>query len=297
MTEEVQAEATPDHSFLTGLKARLIQPLYDAFLEIADCTTPRVPPNRTRSVSSRKIPYVRMMTTRAPCNTAQKYAEARTLCREHGVRKLLLELTESGQVSASGELLSFFARLANGEETQEEEAWPMAPENACLGAAGSKFVIARNKLGADGQPGGMSDRHRFLTFRHPAAGGAEGEDFSSWWWFNVLVFGMRDAEQLARAIALLEEMEAAARHYVSSAGGWSDNVGLYFHCYGYNSVHSLHMHIVDLDAANETCDEMRHKNLPHAEVLAVLRAEQSAAERTSRELDNRWDDESAFARY
>ena len=31
----------------------------------------------------------------------------------------------------------------------------------------------------------------------------------SWWWFNVLVYGMRDTQQLEQAIEMLEQMKVS----------------------------------------------------------------------------------------
>ena len=67
-----------------------------------------------------------------------------------------------------------------------------------------------------------------------------------------------------------------ARRHTRADGGWSTSVGLYLHCYPFNSVQALHLHIVDLAAVGPTHAALAHKNLP-IDVLEVLRAEAAAA--------------------
>ena len=86
----------------------------------------------------------------------------------------------------------------------------------------------------------MSERHRFMTVRD-----------LDWHLFNVLTMGIRNQGDLRRAIALLEDMLAVAQDFVK-ADGWSENVGFFFHVFPTNSVPSLHLHLVDLDAAGPT---------------------------------------------
>mmetsp|Transcript_22298 Transcript_22298/g.45558 ORF Transcript_22298/g.45558 Transcript_22298/m.45558 type:complete len:126 (-) Transcript_22298:25-402(-) len=107
----------------------------------------------------------------------------------------------------------------------------------------------------------MSQRHRFLTVRD-----------LDWHWFNVLSIGINGGEELHCAIARLEDLLATARAF-AKADGWSSNVGLFFHIFPHNSVQSLHLHIVDLDATGPTYEALTYKNMPAEDVLAVLRAE------------------------
>ena len=109
-------------------------------------------------------------------------------------------------------------------------------------------------------------RHRFLLIKD-----------LSWRWFNCLTFGIGGGAALAEAVATLEAMRDAALAYTRAEGGWSTSVGLYLHCYPFNSVQALHLHIVDLGATGPTFDALAHKNLPLDDVLHVLRAEMVAA--------------------
>ena len=152
----------------------------------------------------------------------------------------------------------------------------MAAANALLdGPAAARFLLACNRKEndehwADGREwvgkASMSARHRFLLIKD-----------LSWRWFNCLTFGMRGGAALAEAVATLEAMREAALAYTRADGGWSTSVGLYLHCYPFNSVQALHLHIVDLGATGPTFDALAHKNLPLDDVLHVLRAELVAA--------------------
>ena len=213
----------------------------------------------------------------ATCARRPASARARALLRSHGVEKLEAELTAAGVV-AGGALttgtkpFNVFARLASGAMTQPE----MAAANALLdGPAAARFLLACNRKENDEHwaDGGewqgkasMSARHRFLLLKD-----------LSWRWFNCLTFGIGGGAALAEAVATLEAMRDAALAYTRAEGGWSTSVGLYLHCYPFNSVQALHLHIVDLGATGPTFDALAHKNLPLDDVLHVLRAELVAA--------------------
>lgn len=72
--------------------------------------------------------------------------------------------------------------------------------------------------------------------------------------FNILTFGLGDNSgggsahtRLISAVAKLKKMKQAANQFTSTTKEeWSavDNVGLFFHVYGLNSVNALHLHIV-----------------------------------------------------
>ena len=49
--------------------------------------------------------------------------------------------------------------------------------------------------------------------------------------------------------------------------------GSFFHIFPHNSVQSLHLHVVDLDATGPTYEALKCKNMLAEDVLAVLRAE------------------------
>lgn len=117
----------------------------------------------------------------------------------------------------------------------------------------------------------MSARHRFLTVKN-----------LNWQWFNILTFGLGDNSgggsahtRLVSAITKLKRMKQAAHQFTTATEAWSpvDNVGLFFHVYGWNSVNALHLHIVDGAATGPTYDTCQHKNLPLSAALEVFLAE------------------------
>eukprot|EP00434_Breviolum_minutum_P001050 symbB.v1.2.000923.t1/scaffold27.1/size414596/31 len=78
---------------------------------------------------------------------------------------------------------------------------------------------------------------------------------------------------LSESIQLLEDLRSAAVTYVSNMRGWSDQLGLYFHVFGHNSVNSLHLHLVDMKAIGPTFKKLDYKNCPLNAVLKVLQEE------------------------
>ena len=165
-----------------------------------------------------------------------------------------------------------FARLVSGAIAQPE----MAKANAALDApAAERFLLACNRKENDEHwasddrqwvgRASMSERHRFLLLKPPA-----GLHFDH---FNVLVMGVRGPGLLRRAVETLEAMREAALSYTRADGGWSKSVGLYLHCYPFNSVQALHLHVVDLAAVGPTFTALSHKNLQLDAALEVLREE------------------------
>ena len=214
-------------------------------------------------------------------NDAAAFAEYRATLREQGGAVALhSELEGLGFVGLDGNLttgtkpFNIFARVASGRTLQPG----MEEEIKSLGQSIDQFMIAANRPENDTNwasahpewvgKASMGARHRFMTLRD-----------LSWSWFNVAAFGLAGAAQLREAVELLEAMEVAAKAYASKMG-WSANVGLYFHAYGYSSVNSLHMHIVDLDETGPTFDALSFKNLPLQDVLQVLCSELEAASNT-----------------
>ena len=83
-----------------------------------------------------------------------------------------------------------------------------------------------------------------------------------WQKFNVLTLTFED-------IPLLEYMKKTAMYYIDYYN--VSNYGLFFHCYPYNSVYCLHLHIVDLD--KEPNFQNKRNNLNIDDVISVLKIE------------------------
>lgn len=212
--------------------------------------------------------------------------EARRVLREElgGVMTLREELARTGFIDRASNRLTtgvkpfnIFARVAAGEMTQTgtEE------ENAALGKYKDRFVVCRNLPANDDAwdspdpewlgKASMSRRHRFLTTRD-----------LHWRWFNVLVFGAVEADAeagsqkaLQEAVEELEALRAAALAVAAGTLGWPkpENVGLYLHVFGHNSVNSLHLHMVDMTELGPSFWKMNYKNCPLDAAIRVIREE------------------------
>ena len=120
-----------------------------------------------------------------------------------------------------------------------------------------------------------------------------------WTWFNVLTMGLVDAlddnavdydeeeltgkeaapernqKTLEVALKCLKMMQAAALAFVEQdrkENGWSQKIGLFFHCYPHCSVNSTHMHIVDLDFTGPTFDKINDEEGRNLKVEDVIKA-------------------------
>lgn len=217
------------------------------------------------------------------------FRELRRQLREElgGVDALRRELFEQGFVRDDGRLttgttpFNVFALLASGQMQQPN----MLEEQQHLGPHSCKFMVCCNRPENDEHwesdhpdwlgKASMSRRHRLLTTTN-----------LHWQWFNTLVLGLVPAVDggsgLAAAIDEVESLKDAALTYASRAGSWSQNVGLFFHVYGHNSVNSLHLHVLDMDALGPTGRKYAYKNCPLDAVLQVLREELVAASQPAR---------------
>jgi len=206
-------------------------------------------------------------------NDAKAFKALRAALREYGGGAKLQEELEKLGFVAEGQLttgttpFNVFVRVASGVMTQPG----MAEETAKLGKYADKFVIACNRPENDEHwessedewvgKASMSKRHRFMLVKD-----------LSWSLFNVLAFGLKDEGELVEAIAMLQDMQTAAKEYTNKMDGWG-RPGLFFHVYGHASVYSLHMHILDMDALGPTYEKLKYKNLPASAVLQVLKGE------------------------
>mmetsp|Transcript_29054 Transcript_29054/g.52927 ORF Transcript_29054/g.52927 Transcript_29054/m.52927 type:complete len:780 (+) Transcript_29054:64-2403(+) len=221
---------------------------------------------------------------------AAGFREARRLVMEElgGPHAVYEELCRCGFVDCDTKKLAIgktapfnvFARIAAGELVQPG----LEAEQSCLGEFKDRFMIARNRPENDEHwdsnsaewvgTSSMSRYHRFLIRRDNA-----------WHRFNALVFGMAppelgglatEAAEMEDALNEVEMMKKAAMAYTSSCGGWSENVGLYFHVFGHNSVNSMHLHILDMNELGPSYWHHQYHNCSIDAVLKVLREELAA---------------------
>ena len=77
-----------------------------------------------------------------------------------------------------------------------------------------------------------------------------------WFDFNITTFN-----ECVEHINILEMMKERALIFAKEMN-YSENVGLFVHPFGFNSVNSFHLHILDMDHLGEyTYDFHKHKNL------------------------------------
>jgi len=212
-------------------------------------------------------------------NTADTFAAVRIFAKQHGgTERIRLELIAAGFVEGNAlttglKPFNFIARLVTGKMQQTEH---MIHENEAYNAD-NRFLIAANRPDSDehwddSSPewvgrASMSKRHRFLLLKD-----------LEWSTSNVLTFGLDGGTASLRdAIALVSRMRAAALAFTEKHPDWSENVGLFFHVYGHNSVNGLHLHVLDLNAVGPTYEALRHKNLALDDVLSVLKHELAAS--------------------
>lgn len=175
-----------------------------------------------------------------------------------------------GKILPSLKPFNAFARILSGDLIP---AYPLdLLKQRGLAEYAEEFFLAKNKPELDaawkcpveeGKPlASMSLHHEFLIPRDP-----------SWKLFNVLTIGVESSvQELETSIVLLERMREVALT-AAKFDGWSENVGLFFHCFPLNSVNTLHMHVVDLNNLGPSFSAQTHKNLSLDCVLTQLRAE------------------------
>lgn len=115
-------------------------------------------------------------------------------------------------------------------------------------------------------------------------------------WFNVLTFGLGNhgelnTESLKDARETLLQMKEVPEVFVEKYNEESDekwrSLGLYFHVAPYNSVQSLHMHMLDMSRLGKSFEFHNHKNLPWDAVMAVIDVEIKEAEEAEQADRNR----------
>lgn len=206
-------------------------------------------------------------------NTCDVFLKMRQRLKHYGVYFLLSELgdlgfvdVETGKLTTGMQPFNIFARLAGGVQVQAS----MAQEQAKLGKFQKDYLLVKNRPDNDDRwnstepawlgKASMSERHRFLTIKN-----------LHWEWFNVLTFGLVSA--LPRALRLLRDMKEAAHLWLKSQTDWSDSVGLYLNVHAHTTLHSFHLHIVDMDTLGPTWEHVCHKNLSIDDAIAALEIE------------------------
>ncbi|MBL7544182.1 MAG: hypothetical protein JNL11_10210 [Bdellovibrionaceae bacterium] len=217
-------------------------------------------------------------------NSQADYARARGYLKHYGVDRFLSNLIELGVVGSNEIILPAtkpfnpFARLASGDD---KPAYGNILQSLGLSESDCDFIVVKNLPVNDANwnnlekaskgEASMGLRHRFIIPRDPY-----------WSSFNVLTIGLgKRSNDLEKSISFLKSMKKAALDYVSkdravnkgSDHEWSENIGLFFHVFPFNSVQYLHLHVVDLDATGAAFGHMYHKNLNIDYVINQLELE------------------------
>jgi hypothetical protein len=218
------------------------------------------------------------------------FIAARRDLRTYGLDRLREELGDlidgKGEVSVAA---NPFATAAAGVLAQtDSEKGEASRRQAALGKWGKYFVVVNNhtrsrqtneadltyKLVSTSDDtikgrSGMSFRHEFLIPKK-----------RDWQFFNVLTLGLvDDGISVAEAIEMLEDMREAALYYTRNAGryglnDYTNDIGLFFHCYPNVGVQFLHMHIIDMAVVGPSFQENAAKHISIEVVLSALRAEE-----------------------
>lgn len=201
-------------------------------------------------------------------NDKDTYMKARLfLCQNDKgkFRELLKELEDTGFVQSNqivSQSSNYFAAVASGKIQNNID-------QNCIKNYANDFIILHNrpendtnwnnpkfKAGSMAGPDENGPGHVFITFKD-----------LTWNNFNVLVFGFQGLVEYHTS--LLEKMKECAQTYANHRQ-WN-NVGLYFHAFPHNSVHSLHLHVVNLDNVGIHFENQKFKNLELDVVLDVLK--------------------------
>jgi hypothetical protein len=138
----------------------------------------------------------------------------------------------------------------------------------------SKYAILKNRPEFGGI--GPDDPHWATAKTNPSASMSAYHQFVavrdfSWSLFNALTFGEDPEFQSKKEVlTMLEDLETIATNWAGSHG--ITNVGCFFHVYPFNSVQSLHMHMVDLNPENlgEAWKEYATINTPLSSVKSYF---------------------------
>ena len=230
-------------------------------------------------------------------NTAKQFRAARRALRDNfGIMRLEKELRAGGWLDAHGpkaqlttntQPFNIFARVGAGLQKQGQEMADMNQRFCEQTCYGDEFCIACNRPQNDEHwedkspewlgVASMARRHKFMVLKD-----------LTWTWFNVLVFGICYCDsckgndplcekcnyeaELRIAIKKMKDMKEAAKAY-AKLENWSDQLGLFIHCYPHCSVNSTHLHILDLSEPGPTFWHLNFKNLPLDSAIEVLEEE------------------------
>ena len=218
-----------------------------------------------------------MPNLRERCNTLEDYTTLRNALKEYGVERFHKTETKDGKKLFSGDYLNIkgspspepengripftFFSVMKGANEEDQKLIPIQLRD--------KYIILRNIPELGGSPGtdfsnapkidkkledaAMSQHHQFV-----------GVKAMDWDKFNALTFGYGKGG-VDEALLMLDELEEIANIWAVARDIPPQYLGCYFHIYPFNSVQSLHMHMVDTrhNSRNDpSWDKQTPKNMP-----------------------------------
>lgn len=230
---------------------------------------------------------IKMFSKYQLCNTVDHYLHFQDILEKYGINNFIDDMkhlgwiTEDNKISDNDKPFNPFARMITGKlippygMTLLENA---GPHKHCHVSSDiieetTRYFIAKNKPEFDLHWNdfddawiGKASMSRFHQFLIP-----KSLDIK---YFNALFFGfdlgrnIRTLESIRNAINELIDMIDIATKYANYHS--ITNVGLFFHCYPFNSVHLLHMHILDMDHLGPTYHKLLYNNMSAYSILESL---------------------------
>lgn len=204
------------------------------------------------------------------CKSAEDLKKIRRLLRDYGIDKFKQELVEKGVLDEYFNISdekNIFAKFISGKITP---SYGDSKDD-------NEFFFAHNLKEYDDNvhnattkwlgKSSFSETHKFIVPR----------DLTNWTYINGLTLGIESTEDAQRAIEMLEKMKEYAIKKVAKRVDEVtlavENLGFYLHISPFNSIHLLHLHVVDLTKCGPTFTELSFKNLPLEDMLKVLKEE------------------------
>ena len=214
-------------------------------------------------------------TTKSTLNTSQEFALARrNLAQDPSILNAVIQVI----VGPNGELKPDSTPMSKIVHGLLKSATPPYPID------NGRFYVLRNRPENDlhwndSDPewigkASMSLHHAFVV---------PGKELMANWKlsFNALTF-----PATKETLNMLEEMRKGALSYAQQNFTFDDRnnsidppqsseIGLYFHVFPNNSIHHLHLHIIDLRFLGPTFSALQYKNLSIDSVISVIKQEMS----------------------
>jgi hypothetical protein len=210
------------------------------------------------------------------CNTLKDYTTLRNSLQEYGLDNFKKnETVMGGKYLFSGNTLNihgspdtervggrlpftFFTVMDNANATDQQ----LIPVNIRR-----KYIILRNKPELGGT--GYNNKWKMNAKKNPDASMSAHHQFvgvkaMDWDKFNALTFGMGECGSNKKVLKMLDELQEIANNWAKKRRIPKKYLGCYFHIYPFNSVQSLHMHMVDIRKEHRgvAWSINKHKNMP-----------------------------------